>query len=165
MAILDSKDTKLVNVYTRSPIRSMSGLPIRSSTRSIKLSISDIHACIIAKAKVEEVLIDGSVLILNLANYNKDNNAEIKAKLENKVVKEPELVVVKKTSKTSKPKKEVPVVETPVEPTPVIEETPVVEETVEEVPTEEVVEPVNETEETPEEQPAPKKRNRRKKSE
>ena len=149
MAILDSKDTKLVNVYTRSPIRSMSGLPIRSSTRSIKLSISDIHACIIAKAKVEEVLIDGSVLILNLANYNKDNNAEIKAKLENKVVKEPELIVVKKTSKTSKPKKE----------------SPVVEETVEEVPTEEVVEPVNETEETPEEQPAPKKRNRRKKSE
>ena len=162
MAILDSKDTKLVNVYTRSPIRSMSGLPIRSSTRSIKLSISDIHACIIAKAKVEEVLIDGSVLILNLANYNKDNNAEIKAKLENKVVKEPELIVVKKTSK---PKKEVPVVETPVEPTPVVEETPIVEETVEEVPAEEVVEPVNETEETPEEQPAPKKRNRRKKSE
>ena len=162
MAILDSKDTKLVNVYTRSPIRSMSGLPIRSSTRSIKLSISDIHACIIAKAKVEEVLIDGSVLILNLANYNKDNNADIKAKLENKVVKEPELVVVKKTSK---PKKEVPVVETPVEPTPVVEETPIVEETVEEVPTEEVIEFAPAVEETPEEQPAPKKRNRRKKSE
>lgn len=164
MAILNSKDTKLVNVYTRSPIRSMSGIPIRSSIRSIKLTISDIHACIIAKARVEEVLIDGSVISLNLANYNKDNNAELKIKLESKEVKAPELVEVKKTPK---PKKSTPKVEETVveEPASVVEETPIVEETVEETSAEEeVIEEATETEEASEEQPAPKKRGRKKKT-
>ena len=162
MAYLNREDTKLVNVYTKAPIRGMSGMPIRSTTRAIKLSVADIHACIVNKASVEEILIDGSTVLLTFTNYNKDNNEAIRIKNNLAPAVEPTPIVEKKKA-ASKKKTENPAPD-PV-PEEKEEESPVVEETVEEATEEEpIVEETTEevVTEATEETPAPKKKSRRK---
>lgn len=149
---------KLVNVYTKQVIRSLKGVPIRSTIKGIYLDTEDIRTCIIAKAIVEEILDDGSTIPLNFANYNKDNNAQFK----NQPAPLP-----KKEKKAAKVEEPAPVVEeTPVAET-IVEEAPVVEETVAEAPAEEAPadeeaaqEATEETaDETAEDKPRKRKRN------
>lgn len=64
---------KTVNIYPRTPITTLNP-PIRGIVRNIVKSTKEIRECIIARAVVEEVLSDGSTLILDFSNYNKDNN-------------------------------------------------------------------------------------------
>ena len=68
---------KLVNVYTKSPIR-LKSIPIRSDAKHIYLDPEDIKTCIMQKGRVEEILDDGKILPLNFTNYNTDNNAAIR---------------------------------------------------------------------------------------
>ena len=164
MAYLKPTDTKLVNVYTKTPIRSMTGVPIRSTTKAIQLSVSDIHACIVAKARIEEILLDASIVPLTFTNYNKDNNEELRNKM-NGVTKTPGGIKSSRKKKEEvKAEEPAPVVEE-VAPVEAVEEAPaedVVEETVEET-TEEATEteaPAAEGEAT---EPAPKRKYGRKK--
>ena len=57
-------------VYTVKP-------PIVRTAMGIELTPGDIQKCLWAKAIVEEVLPDGSILPLNLNNYDKDNAPKI----------------------------------------------------------------------------------------
>lgn len=66
---------KKVNVYPVYPILTIK-TPIFHTTLNIELSVGDIERCIFARAKVEEVLPDGRLLVLNLKNYNKCNFLE-----------------------------------------------------------------------------------------
>lgn len=63
---------KKVNIYPQTPITNIRP-PIRSVTKKVTRSEEDIRACIIARAKVEEILPDGSIIRLNLTNYNINN--------------------------------------------------------------------------------------------
>lgn len=63
---------KKVNIYPQTPITNIRP-PIRSVTKKVTRSEEDIRACIIARAKVEEILPDGSIIRLNLTNYNTNN--------------------------------------------------------------------------------------------
>lgn len=65
---------KTVNIYPRTPITTLNP-PIRGIVRNVVKSTKEIRECIIARAVVEEVLSDGSTLILDFSNYNKDNNS------------------------------------------------------------------------------------------
>lgn len=71
---------KIVNIYPKFPIIGVNP-PIRTVVRKVTKSIADIRTCIIARAIVEEVLPDGSIVILDLNNFDKDNS--------NTVVEEP----------------------------------------------------------------------------
>lgn len=64
--------TKKVNIYPRSPITAVNP-PIRVPQTNVTKSIQDIRRCVIAGAKVEEVLSNGTVVLLNLNNYDRDN--------------------------------------------------------------------------------------------
>lgn len=55
-------------------------VPIRGNVEDIHLDCKDIFICISAKAQVYEKLINGSEILLNFTNYDKDNNAEIAAR-------------------------------------------------------------------------------------
>lgn len=65
---------KVVNIYPTTPVLSTNP-PIRTMAYKITKPIKDIRACIIAGAKVEEVLPNGSTIRLNLNNYDKDHIA------------------------------------------------------------------------------------------
>lgn len=49
--------------------------PIYRTAMGIELTESDIQRCLWAKAVVEEVLPNGTIVPLNLSNYDKDNGA------------------------------------------------------------------------------------------
>lgn len=68
---------KRVNVYPYLPVRALKN-PIIGNTFNIELCTGEILNCICAKAKVEEILKDGSKVRLNLNNYRHDFNAELK---------------------------------------------------------------------------------------
>lgn len=63
---------KKVNVYPVVPIYALR-TPINSTTLHAELSTGDILTCIYSRAKVEEVLPNGQVIILDLKNYDKVN--------------------------------------------------------------------------------------------
>lgn len=75
---MNNETRKLVNITPTSAITSTNP-PIRGKVRGVRMRIVDIRKCIMARAKVEEVLPDGEVITLTLANYNKDNIAAVKA--------------------------------------------------------------------------------------
>lgn len=64
---------KRVNIYPRGPVISTNP-PIRGVVKGVTKDISDIRRCIIAGAKVEEVRLDGQVVLLTLRNYDMDNS-------------------------------------------------------------------------------------------
>lgn len=100
---------KIVDVYPYIPITQIKH-PIVTNTLNIELSTGDILTCICAKAKVEEVLSDGTRVRLNFSNYDK----EIKpVKVEYKPT--PDKVVSNKPAGTTQPPKKP---ETPKEPKP-----------------------------------------------
>ena len=141
-------ETKKVNIYPSTPIVSVTP-PIRTTVKGATKKIETIRKCIIARAKVEEILPTGDTVILDLSNYDKDNRFNTESKMDipetpaDPIV--PEAPVVEEPVKEESAKEE----ETVVEEAPVVEE-PVKEETVvEEAPVVEA--PANDTEETVEE--------------
>lgn len=68
---------KKVNVFPiRGPITNVNP-PIRVPVKNILLPIADIRKCIVAGAKVEEILTDKKTIVLNLQNYDQDNGGAI----------------------------------------------------------------------------------------
>ena len=63
---------KLVNITSKVAIRTVTP-KICGTHRNVLMSTGDILRCILMRAHVEEILSDGSTVILNLGNYNKDN--------------------------------------------------------------------------------------------
>ena len=134
-------ETKKVNIYPSTPIVSVTP-PIRTTVKGATKKIETIRKCIIARAKVEEVLPTGDTVILDLSNYDKDNRFNTESKMDipetpaDPIV--PDAPVVEEPVKEEEPAKEeeavveeAPVVEAPADDT---------EETVEEDAEEEEVE-------------------------
>ena len=71
---------KTVNIFPKFPVIGVNP-PIRTAVRRVTKSTAEIRTCIIARAIVEEILEDGSTVILDLNNFDKDNS--------NTVVEEP----------------------------------------------------------------------------
>lgn len=67
--------SKIVNIYPTQPITSVNP-PIRGKLMGVRRTNSDIRACIIGRARVEEVLKDGRTVPLDFTNYDKDNSIE-----------------------------------------------------------------------------------------
>ena len=65
--------SKIVNIYPTQPITSVNP-PIRGKLMGVRRTNSDIRACIIGRARVEEVLKDGRTVPLDFTNYDKDNS-------------------------------------------------------------------------------------------
>ena len=141
-------ETKKVNIYPSTPIVSVTP-PIRTTVKGATKKIETIRKCIIARAKVEEILPTGDTVILDLSNYDKDNRFNTESKMD--IPETPADPIVPEAPVVEEPVKEEPVKEeeTVVEEAPVVEE-PVKEETVvEEAPVVET--PADDTEETVEE--------------
>lgn len=64
------KLTKVVNIYPSGAIVGVNP-PIRSVVKRVTKSIDEIRTCLMARATVEEILSDGSVVKLNISNYDK----------------------------------------------------------------------------------------------
>jgi len=79
---------KKVNIYPREPIFSLK-IPIRSTIKNVYLSLEDIRKCLIANAKVEEILNDGSKVILTFNTYMKNFNETIEPKKEETIAAAP----------------------------------------------------------------------------
>ena len=99
--------TKRVNIVAHVAIRNITP-PIYGTLKDVVMTTGDILKCLSKRAKVEEILPDGSTIRLNFSNYYTDNGAGLYVKKEEKArsVKVPEAPVVKN---------EAPVVETKVE--------------------------------------------------
>jgi hypothetical protein len=63
---------KLVNITSKVAIRTVTP-KICGTHKNILMSTGDIMRCICMRAHVEEVLPDGTTVVLNSANYNKNN--------------------------------------------------------------------------------------------
>lgn len=86
---------KVVNIEPSLPITTI--VPaIYSPIFNCKMSVGDILNCLCAKARVTEVLKDGSLVKLNLSNYDKVHEVEevIVKKEEPIIVKKEETIVV-----------------------------------------------------------------------
>ena len=133
-------ETKKVNIYPSTPIVSVTP-PIRTTVKGATKKIETIRKCIIARAKVEEILPTGDTVILDLSNYDKDNRFNTESKMD--IPETPADPIVPDAPVVEEPVKEEPVKEeeTVVEEAPVVE-TPAddTEETVEEDTEEEEVE-------------------------
>ena len=68
---------KLVNITSKVAIRTVTP-KICGTHENVLMSTGDILRCILMRASVEEILSDGSTVILNLGNYNKDNTKKSK---------------------------------------------------------------------------------------
>ena len=78
---------KRVNIYPRRPITSVNP-PIRSAVKGVTKDVQDIRKCIVAGAKVEEVINSSTTIVLNLNNYDRDNGGDpnpIDVRIENAV--------------------------------------------------------------------------------
>ena len=133
-------ETKKVNIYPSTPIVSVTP-PIRTTVKGATKKIETIRKCIIARAKVEEILPTGDTVILDLSNYDKDNRFNTESKMD--IPETPADPIVPDATVVEEPVKEEPVKEEET----VVEEAPVVEapaddteETVEEDAEEEEVE-------------------------
>ena len=119
-------ETKKVNIYPSTPIVSVTP-PIRTTVKGATKKIETIRKCIIARAKVEEVLPTGDTVILDLSNYDKDNRFNTESKMDipetpaDPIV--PDAPVVEEPVKEEEPAKEEETV---------VEEAPVVDESVKE---------------------------------
>ena len=63
---------KLVNVYTKTAIRSVTPV-ICGTHKNVVMNTRDILKCICMRAVVEEVFEDGSIIVLTAKNYDKNN--------------------------------------------------------------------------------------------
>lgn len=99
---------KIVNIYPTWPITRLNP-PIRSVVKNVTKSVEDIRICLVTRARVEEVLPDGSTVTLGFNNYNKDNSI--------KITKTEETVDIDRTDTISEATEQA-----------IVEENPVVEE-------------------------------------
>ena len=76
--------TKRVNVYAQVAVRNITP-PIYGTCKDIVMSTGDILKCLCKRARVEEILPDGSTVRLNLQNYYRDNGAGLDASKNKKV--------------------------------------------------------------------------------
>ena len=108
-------DKKRVNIYPRRPINT--NPPIRMPVLNRTKNIKDIRMAIMSDAKVEEILPDGSVVLLNISNYDVDNSGKGEKR---PTAKKPE----PKAAELNQPSKpELPIKEEPKEePKPKVEE-------------------------------------------
>lgn len=83
---------KIVNIYPTWPITRLNP-PIRSVVKNVTKSVEDIRICLVTRARVEEVLPDGSTVTLGFNNYDEDNSI--------KATKTEETIDVDKTDTTS----------------------------------------------------------------
>src|SRR5574344_638735 len=83
--VLEKNDLKKVNIQVNGrPIIGLSTkYPLRGNLDNVKLKVTDIQKCIIGRAYVDEILTDGTLLRLDLSNYNLDNNASKVEELKN----------------------------------------------------------------------------------
>ena len=70
--------TKRVNIQTVTAVRTITP-PISGSYRNVIMSTGDILKCLCRRAKVEEILPDGTTVKLNMSNYYLDNGAGLDA--------------------------------------------------------------------------------------
>ena len=101
-------EKKKVNIFPRHAITAVNP-PIRTPMEGVTKSVKDIRFCILADAKVEEVLPGGVKVLLNLTNYNIDNSGAKPAVAAPAPKKAPKPVEEKKPE----PKKEEKLVEEP----------------------------------------------------
>lgn len=73
--------TKHVNVYAQVAIRNINP-PIYGTCKDIIMTTGDILKCLCKRARVEEILPNGSTVRLNMTNYYKDNGAGLYVKKE-----------------------------------------------------------------------------------
>ena len=99
---------KRVNIYPRGPITTTNP-PIRVPVKNVTKDTKDIRRCILAGAKVEEVLDNGVVVLLNLNNYDVENPGTISAPpekpVDKKVVAEQQDVVSAASTSVDVPEK------------------------------------------------------------
>lgn len=74
--------------------------PIYRTAMGIELTESDIQRCLWAKAVVEEVLPDGTIVPLNLSNFNKDNGGK-KQEIKKEVKPQVQAAPIKKEVKVA----------------------------------------------------------------
>lgn len=67
---------KLVNITSKVAIRTVTP-KICGTHKNVLMSVGDILRCICMRARVEEILPDGTTIILDSNNYNKDNSSKI----------------------------------------------------------------------------------------
>lgn len=67
---------KLVNITSKVAIRTVTP-KICGTHKNVLMSVGDILRCICMRAHVEEILPDGTTIILDSNNYNKDNSSKI----------------------------------------------------------------------------------------
>lgn len=125
---------KKVNIYPTVPIYLRP--PITGVSYNVEMTEGDIQLCILRRARVEEVLSDGTVLPLNLSNYNTVNERpkiveEVKEEIKiAELVEEPSVVKEEAVIQEDEPViEEVETVESEKEE--ISEETIVKEETIE----------------------------------
>lgn len=82
--------SKIVNIYPTMPITSVNP-PIRGKLMGVRRTTADIRACIIGRARVEELLPNGKIIPLDFTNYDKDNYVKEEPKEEPKLMTAPEL--------------------------------------------------------------------------
>jgi hypothetical protein len=82
--------SKIVNIYPTMPITSVNP-PIRGKLMGVRRTTADIRACIIGRARVEELLPNGKTIPLDFTNYDKDNYVKEPPKEEPKLMNAPEL--------------------------------------------------------------------------
>lgn len=82
--------TKRVNIDARFPVRSISPV-IHGVKKDTIMTSSDILKCLCRRARVEEILPNGTTVLLNMNNYYTDNGAGLDA--EHIVVKEDNHIV------------------------------------------------------------------------
>ncbi len=70
---------KKVNVFPVSPIYNIK-CPILGTVFSSNLTVGDIGCCLQSRARVQEILEDGTLVNLNLSNYKDDNSYLMKNK-------------------------------------------------------------------------------------
>jgi ribosomal protein L14E/L6E/L27E len=70
-------NVKKVNIIPSRPITSVNP-PIRSAVRRVYKTLDEIRQCMISRAVVQEILEDGSVLVLDFSNYASDNRLSTK---------------------------------------------------------------------------------------
>lgn len=67
---------KNVNVEARVPVYNVLKMPVIGKLLNIRLSSGQIYTCLAGGARVEEILSDGSTVLLNAHNYNKVNEVK-----------------------------------------------------------------------------------------
>lgn len=70
--------TKHVNVYAQVAVRNVTP-PIHGTCKDIIMTTGDILKCLCKRARVEEIMPDGSIVRLNMRNYYTDNGAGLDA--------------------------------------------------------------------------------------